>query len=108
MARTTPRPEASRHERLTPLRTDCPCCGHRMWFAYEDQRKISTLEEVIGLTLQIRYCVNRSCERYHVVYHPEAEGGLALPVHGELLFTPQLATHKGHGSIAAIEIVLMK
>lgn len=81
MARTTPRPDATRHERLTPLCTECPSCGHRMWFVYEDHRKISTLEEVIGLTLQVRYCVNRTCERYHVVYRPEAEGALALPHH---------------------------
>jgi hypothetical protein len=52
-----------------------------MWFAYEDRRKITTLEDVIGLRLQVRRCVNRSCARYHVVYRPEAEGGLGLPHH---------------------------
>ena len=81
MARTTPRPEASRHEKLSTLRTACPSCDHRMWFAYEDQRKVTTLEEVIGLTLQVRRCVNPGCERYHVAYRPEAEGGSALPHH---------------------------
>lgn len=81
MARTTPRPEATREQTLSTLRTECPSCEHRMWFAYEDQRKVSTLEEVIGLTLQVRRCVNEACERYHVAYRPEAEGGLALPHH---------------------------
>jgi hypothetical protein len=81
MARKTPRPEATRHETLSTEHTDCPWCGHRMWFAYEDQRKITTLEEVIGLRLQVRYCVNAACAHYHVVYRPEAEGGLALPHH---------------------------
>jgi hypothetical protein len=52
-----------------------------MWFAYEDQRKVTTLAEVISLTLQVRRCVNPACERYHVAYRPEAEGGLALPHH---------------------------
>ncbi len=81
MARITPRPEATRHERLSTLRTACPSCDHRMWFTYEDQRKVTTLEEVIGLTLQVRRCVNPACERYHVAYRPEAEGSLALPHH---------------------------
>jgi len=81
MARTSSCPEATRHEQLRPLRTDCPCCGHRMWFRYEDHRKITTLKEVLGLRLQIRYCVNRACERYHVVYRPEAEGARALAHH---------------------------
>jgi hypothetical protein len=81
MARTTPRPEATREQTLSTLRTDCPSCEHRMWFAYEDHRKVSTLEEVIGLTLQVRRCVNPGCERYHIAYRPEAEGGLALPHH---------------------------
>ena len=81
MARKTPRPEATRQETLSTLHTECPWCGHRMWFAYEDQRKVTTLEEVIGLRLQVRRCVNRSCEHYHVVYRPEAEGSVALPHH---------------------------
>ena len=81
MARITPRPKATRHQTLSTLQTACPCCAHRMWFAYEDHRKVTTLAEVIQVTLQVRRCVNPSCERYHVAYRPEAEGGLALPHH---------------------------
>lgn len=79
MSRKTARPEATRHETLSTLRTDCPWCGRRMWFAYADRRKITTLEEVISVRLEVRHCVNRLCEHYHVVYRPEAEGSLALP-----------------------------
>ena len=52
-----------------------------MWFAYEDFRKISTLEAVLGVTLQVRRCVNADGEGDHRPYRPESEGGLALPHH---------------------------
>jgi hypothetical protein len=81
MARTTPRPEATHQQRLWTLHTECPCCDHRMGFAYEDRRKVTTLEEVLEVRLQVRRCVNPACERYSVAYRPEAEGGLALPPH---------------------------
>ncbi len=81
MARTTPRPEATCHQTLSTLHTECLCCEQRMWFAYEDRRKVTTLEEVVGVRLQVRRCVNPACERYPVAYRPEAEGRLALPHH---------------------------
>ena len=52
-----------------------------MWAAYHNYRTITTLEDVVHLTLQIRRCLNRACPQFHRPYRPEAEGGLALPKH---------------------------
>jgi hypothetical protein len=52
-----------------------------MWAAYHNYRTITTLEDVVHLTLQIRRCLNRSCPRFRRPYRPEAEGRLALPRH---------------------------
>jgi len=46
--------------------------------AYENFRKITTLDAVIGVTLQVRRCVTPACEWYHRPYRPESEGRLAL------------------------------
>ena len=111
MARTTPRPEATRQQRLSTLLRDCPCCDHRMWFAYEDRRKVTTLEEVIGLTLQVRRCVNGACARYHVAYRPEAEGGLALPHHEfglDVIARIGTLRYRAHRSVAEIHRELQK
>ncbi|MGZ3415851.1 MAG: ISNCY family transposase [Isosphaeraceae bacterium] len=63
---------------LTP---QCPVCGKTRWFAYENYRKITTLDAVIEVTLQVRRCVNPTCAHYHRPYRPEEEGRLALPHH---------------------------
>jgi hypothetical protein len=63
------------------LNQRCPGCEGPLWFAYENFRKITTLDTVLGLTLQIRRCVNPACECYHQPYRPESEGRLALPHH---------------------------
>ncbi|HYQ91851.1 MAG TPA: ISNCY family transposase, partial [Candidatus Competibacteraceae bacterium] len=42
---------------------------------------MTTLDAVIGVTLQVRRCVNPACEFYHRPYRPESEGRLALPHH---------------------------
>jgi hypothetical protein len=52
-----------------------------MWAAYHNYRTITTLEDVVHLTLQIRRCLNRACPQFHRPYRPEAEGRLALPKH---------------------------
>jgi len=82
-----------------------------MWFAYEDRRKVTTLEEVIGLTLQVRRCVNGACARYHVAYRPEAEGGLALPHHEfglDVIARIGTLRYRAHRSVAEIHRELQK
>ena len=52
-----------------------------MWAAYHNYRTITTLADVVHLTLQIRRCLNRACPQFHRPYRPEEEGRLALPKH---------------------------
>jgi hypothetical protein len=52
-----------------------------MWAAYHTYRTITTLEDVVPLTLPIRRCLNRACPQFHRPYRPEEEGRLALPKH---------------------------
>jgi hypothetical protein len=52
-----------------------------MWAAYHNYRTITTLEDVVHLTLQIRRCLNRACPPCHRPYRPEEEGRFALPKH---------------------------
>jgi len=52
-----------------------------MWAAYHNYRTITTLDDVVHLTLQIRRCLNRTCPQFHRPYRPEEEGRLALPKH---------------------------
>lgn len=81
MARRTRRPPPTKHQSLQPLQERCPECGGRMWADYKDHRTVTTLGEVLRLTLQIRRCANPGCGRYHRPYRPEEEGGIALPHH---------------------------
>ena len=81
MARITPRPPPTQTLVLSCLNHRCPACEGPLWFAYENARKITTLDAVIGVTLQVRRCVNPACECYHRPYRPESEGRLALPHH---------------------------
>ncbi len=81
MARTTPRPPPTITHTLQPLGRHCPLCGETMWAAYHNYRTITTLEDVVHLTLQIRRCLNRACPHFRRPYRPEAEGRLALPGH---------------------------
>ena len=82
MARRHRRPPATAQRRLEPLRTRCAHCGGSLWVAYHSQRTVTTLEDVVRLTVQVRHCVRRGCPRYHRPYRPEEELGWALP-HGE-------------------------
>jgi hypothetical protein len=52
-----------------------------MWAAYHNYRTITTLDDVVHLTLQIRRCLNHACPHFHRPYRPEEEGRLALPKH---------------------------
>jgi len=52
-----------------------------MWAAYHNYRTITTLEDVVHLTLQIRRCLNQACPQFRRPYRPEEEGRLALPKH---------------------------
>jgi hypothetical protein len=52
-----------------------------MWAAYHNYRTITTLVDVVHLTLQIRRCLNRACPQFHRPSRPEEEGRLALPKH---------------------------
>jgi hypothetical protein len=81
MARTTPRPTPTATYTLQPLGHHCPLCGETMWAAYHNYRTITTLEDVVHLTLQIRRCLNRACPQFCRPYRPEAEGRWALPKH---------------------------
>jgi hypothetical protein len=52
-----------------------------MWAAYHNYRTITTLNDVVHLTLQIRRCLNQACPQFRRPYRPEEEGRLALPKH---------------------------
>src|SRR5215510_14796365 len=81
MARPTPRPTPTATRTLQPLGRYCPLCGETMWAAYHNYRTITTLDDVVQLTLQIRRCLNRLCPQFRRPYRPEEEGRLALPKH---------------------------
>jgi hypothetical protein len=81
MARTTSRPTPTAPRTRQPLGRHCPLCGETMWAAYHNYRTITTLEDVVPLTLHIRRCLNRACPQFHRPYRPEEEGRLALPKH---------------------------
>jgi hypothetical protein len=81
MARKAPRPAATTFRTLETLRPTCPQCGGKLWSDYDNVRTITTLTEVVRLTLKVRRCHSPTCGRYLKPYRPEEEGRLALPVH---------------------------
>lgn len=81
MARRTPRPQPTRTEVLECQQRQCPHCQHTMWYAYDNERVVSTMTAVVQLRLKIRRCQNRNCPRYHKPFRPECEGSWALPKH---------------------------
>src|SRR5918911_5710976 len=82
MARRHGRPRPTTQRRLEPNREHCWRCGGRLWVTYHSRRRLTTLDEVVQLTLVVRRCRTPSCARYRRAYRPEEEGALALP-HGE-------------------------
>lgn len=81
MARTVKRPPPTVCRTLMPRATTCVECGGPLRWDYDNRRTVTTLEDVIRLTLKIHRCHSRSCGRYLRPYRPEEEGRLALPVH---------------------------
>ena len=81
MVRKTSVPQANQKLLLECIHQNCPSCGQKMWSDYDNQRTIRTLEGIVRLTLKVKRCHNRDCERYHQVYRPEEEGSWALPGH---------------------------
>lgn len=81
MARRTRHPAATREQTLECVQRACPECGGPLWVDYENDRTISTLDEVVRLKLKVRRCQSATCGRYHRPYRPEAEGGWSLPGH---------------------------
>ena len=80
MGRRGSRAAAVTQERtLSPERETCPTCGHRLWIAYHEHRRVVRLDGVWRLTLRVRRCPNRACPAYHRPYVPEEAGAWALP-----------------------------
>ena len=75
----TPRERPAQWRRLEPLRDECAVCGRKLWQPYARRRMVATLDGMVGLDVRIRECQNANCVLHHVPYHPEAEGGIALP-----------------------------
>lgn len=79
MSRDTRRGEPTEVVDLTPCLPICPACGDRMMMAYTKRRKVMTRHGLVGLYLHIHWCDRAGCERFHLPYHPEAEGHWVLP-----------------------------
>jgi hypothetical protein len=73
-----------------------------MWAAYHNYRTLTTLEAVLRLTLQIRRCLNATCQRFRQPYRPEAEGRLALPKHEFGLDVIAWVGHRRYGQHRSI------
>lgn len=81
MARNRPQPEAEREEVLECIQHNCLHCNKLMWNKYDNYRTVRTLSGVVRLRLKVRRCYNSQCEKFGVVYRPEAEGKWVLPQH---------------------------
>jgi hypothetical protein len=81
MAKTSSRPQPTITHDLSPLRSDCPWCGRRLWADYANRRTVATLDGLTRLNLAVRRCPNPDCTAYRRPYRPEAEGRFALPHH---------------------------
>ena len=81
MARRTKRPPVTRHVTLMPVRRTCGTCGGSLGNVYQNQRTVTTLDNVCRLTVTVVRCHNPACPRYHQPYRPEEEGAWALPHH---------------------------
>jgi hypothetical protein len=79
MSRNGSRGEPTEVVDLTPCLPICPACGIRMMLAYTKRRKVMTRHGLVGLHLHIHWCDHAGCERFHLSYHPEAEGHWVLP-----------------------------
>jgi hypothetical protein len=105
MGREAGRPRPTREETLECVQRECPECGQLMWMDYENYRTVTTLSEVVRLTLKIRRCPSPRCGRYHRPYRPEAEGHWVLPGHEfGLEIIAQIGTwrYQGHRTVTEI------
>ena len=109
--RTRPRPRPRHTLTLAPLLHLCPECGHTLWFAYDNNRTITTLDGVVRLVLHVHRCVNPSCSRFHKPYRPETEPHFALPHHEfglDILALVGYLRYIEHRSIAEIHAELRR
>lgn len=81
MARRTSRPPRTTTRTLHSVLRHCPRCGNLLWAAYHNYRTVTTLTDVLKLTLKIRRCMTPACPQFQKPYRPEEEGRLALPKH---------------------------
>src|SRR5579864_6260522 len=79
MARTRPIPIADHDRLLEPASPYCAECGQYMPIAYQNQRRLLTLQGRLALTVPVRRCRNRDCRAYKMAVRPWEEGTLALP-----------------------------
>jgi hypothetical protein len=76
-----------------------------MWAAYHNYRTITTLSDVLRLTLKIRRCITPVCPQFQQPYRPEAEGRLALPKHEfglDVIVLVGTLRHAQHRSVTEI------
>jgi len=81
MTKKACRPQPTIFKDLSPLRQNCPGCGHRMWLDYTNHRTLVTLAGCAHLNLAIRRCHHEGCRCRLRPYRPESEGRFALPHH---------------------------
>jgi hypothetical protein len=74
MARTTSRPPPTAPRPLQPLGRHGPLCDETMWAAYQNSRTLTTLDDVVPLTLPIRRGLHQACPPCHRPYRPDEEG----------------------------------
>jgi hypothetical protein len=111
MARMRSRPEPTREENLDSVLQDCAVCGRHMWADYENQRTITTVQNVVRLRLKVRRCPNPQCTRYHKAYRPECEGQWALPEHEfglDILALVGTERYQRHQSVPEIHLKLQQ
>src|SRR5258708_4390748 len=110
MARSKARPQPTEEHVLDTLNKACCRCGRPMWFAYENRRSVSLLDgRVARLRLRVRRCQQQNCDRYHVAYRPEEEGGWALPEHEfglEVIAAIGAWRYQEHRSVPEIHLAL--
>lgn len=80
MARTRPIPIADQDRLLEPAFAYCAECGKSMPIAYQNKRRLLTLQGRLALTVPVRRCRNPECRAYKKPVRPWEEGALALPL----------------------------
>jgi hypothetical protein len=80
MARTCPIPLADQDRLLEPAFVYCAECGKSMPIAYQNKRRLLTLQGRLALTVPVRRCRNSECSAYKKSVRPWEEGALALPL----------------------------